>query len=72
MSGIEDDETRYCNGTYAGCRASCCMAVELAADELERVPERIAGRSWRAEPRTQVRRYVTALAAARSGRTGGR
>ena len=48
------------------------MAVELAADELERVPARIAGRLWRAGRRTQVRRYVTAMVAAlerKNGRT---
>jgi len=38
-----------------------CMMVDLAAGELDRVHERIAGRFGRAEPRARVREYVSGL-----------
>ncbi len=37
--------------------------VDLAAGELDRVHERIAGRFGRAEPRARVREYVSGLVA---------
>ena len=39
------------------------VVVELAADELDRVLERIAGRFARAEPRARACRYVAGLTA---------
>ena len=46
--------------------------VVLAAGELDRVLERIAGRFARAEPRARVRRYVAGLAAGLERKNGGR
>lgn len=37
--------------------------VDLAAGELDRLHERIAGRFGRAEPRDRVREYVSGLVA---------
>ena len=39
------------------------MMVDVAASELDRVHERIAGRFARAEPRARVREYVSGLLA---------
>ncbi len=36
-----------------------CMVVDVAAAELDRWHERIAGRFWRSEPRARVRQYVS-------------
>jgi SRSO17 transposase len=46
------------------------MVVELAADELGRVLERIEGRFARAEPRARVRSYVAGLAAGLERKNG--
>jgi hypothetical protein len=40
-----------------------CVMVDLVADELDRVHERIAGRFTPAEPRARVRKYLTGLVA---------
>jgi hypothetical protein len=37
------------------------MAVDVAAVELDRLHERIAGRFWRSEPRARVREHVAGL-----------
>jgi SRSO17 transposase len=47
-----------------------CVVVELAADELDRVLERIGGRFVRAEPRARVRRYVAGLTAGLERKNG--
>ena len=39
------------------------MVADVAAAELDRVHERIAGRFWRCEPRARVREYVSGLVA---------
>ena len=46
------------------------VVVELAADELDRVLERIAGRFARAEPRARARRYVAGLVAGLERKNG--
>ena len=46
------------------------MVVDLAAAELERVQERIAGRFARAEPRGRVREYVSGLVAGLERKNG--
>jgi hypothetical protein len=46
------------------------VVVELAADELDRVHERICGRFARAEPRARVRRYVSGLVAGLERKNG--
>jgi len=46
------------------------MVVELAADELDRVHEQIAGRFTRTEPRARVRRYVSGLVAGLERKNG--
>ena len=40
-----------------------CVMVDLVANVLEGVHERIAGRFTRAEPQAQVRKYLTGLVA---------
>lgn len=40
-----------------------CMVVDLVANDLARVHERIAGRFTRAGPRARVRKYLTGLVA---------
>jgi hypothetical protein len=47
-----------------------CVVLEMAADELDRVHERIAGRFARAEPRARVRRYVSGLVAGLERKNG--
>src|SRR5215468_2636413 len=47
-----------------------CMVVDIVADELDRVHERIAGRFGRAEPRSRVRRYVSGLVAGLERKNG--
>ena len=47
-----------------------CAVVELAAGELDRLHERIAGRFARAEPRARVRRYVSGLVAGLERKNG--
>ena len=46
------------------------MIVDLAAAELDRVHERIAGRFGRAEPRARVREYVSGLVAGLERKNG--
>ena len=46
------------------------MMVDLAAGELDRVHERIAGRFGRAEPRARVREYVSGLVAGLERKNG--
>jgi SRSO17 transposase len=46
------------------------VVVDLAADELDRVHDRIAGRFARSEPRARVRRYVTGLVAGLERKNG--
>ena len=46
------------------------MLVDLAAGELDRVHERIAGRFGRAEPRARVREYVSGLVAGLERKNG--
>jgi hypothetical protein len=48
------------------------MVVDLAAAELERVQERIAGRFSRSEPRAGVREYVSGWLRPWNARMGGR
>jgi SRSO17 transposase len=47
-----------------------CVVLEMAAEELERLHERIAGRFARAEPRARVRRYVSGLVAGLERKNG--
>ena len=47
-----------------------CMVVDIAAAELDRVHERIAGRFARAEPRARVREYVSGLVAGLERKNG--
>jgi SRSO17 transposase len=47
-----------------------CVVVELAADELDRVLERVAGRFSRSEPRGRVRSYVAGLTAGLERKNG--
>src|SRR5215472_1213424 len=47
-----------------------CVVLDLVADELDRVHERIAGRFARAEPRARVRAYVSGLAAGLERKNG--
>jgi SRSO17 transposase len=47
-----------------------CVVVELAADELDRVLERVEGRFARAEPRARVRSYVAGLTAGLERKNG--
>jgi SRSO17 transposase len=47
-----------------------CMVVDLVADELDRVHERVAGRFAQAEPRARVRRYVSGLVAGLERKNG--
>ena len=44
--------------------------VDLAAAELDRLHERIAGRFGRAEPRARVRKYVSGLVAGLERKNG--
>ncbi len=46
------------------------MVVDVAAAELDRLHERIAGRFWRAEPRARVREYVSGLVAGLERKNG--
>ena len=46
------------------------MVVDVAAVELDRLHERIAGRFWRSEPRARVREYVSGLVAALERKNG--
>jgi SRSO17 transposase len=46
------------------------VVVELAADELDRVLERVAGRFSRSEPRARVRSYVAGLTAGLERKNG--
>jgi hypothetical protein len=46
------------------------MMVDVAASELDRVHERIAGRFARAEPRARVREYVSGLLAGLERKNG--
>jgi SRSO17 transposase len=46
------------------------MVADLAAAELDRVHERIAGRFARAEPRARVREYVSGLVAGLERKNG--
>jgi SRSO17 transposase len=46
------------------------MVVDVAAAELDRLHERIAGRFWRAEPRARVRQYVSGLVAGLERKNG--
>jgi SRSO17 transposase len=47
-----------------------CVVVELAAGELDRLHELMAGRFARAEPRARVRRYVSGLVAGLERKNG--
>jgi SRSO17 transposase len=47
-----------------------CVVLEMAADELDRLYGRIAGRFGRAEPRARVRRYVSGLVAGLERKNG--
>jgi SRSO17 transposase len=47
-----------------------CMVVDIAAAELDRVHERIAGRFARAEPRARVREYLSGLVAGLERKNG--
>jgi SRSO17 transposase len=47
-----------------------CMVLDLVADELDRVHERIAGRFARSEPRARVRKYVSGLVAGLERKNG--
>ena len=46
------------------------MVVDVAAAELDRLHERIAGRFWRSEPRARVREYVSGLVAGLERKNG--
>ena len=46
------------------------MMVDLVAGELDRVHERIAGRSGRAEPQARVQEYVCGLGAGLERKNG--
>ena len=46
------------------------MVVDVAAAELDRVHERIAGRFARSEPRARVREYVSGLVAGLERKNG--
>lgn len=46
------------------------MVVDIAAAELDRVHERIAGRFARAEPRARVREYLSGLVAGLERKNG--
>jgi SRSO17 transposase len=46
------------------------MVVDVAAAELDRLHERIAGRFWRSEPRARVRGYVSGLVAGLERKNG--
>jgi SRSO17 transposase len=46
------------------------MVVDVAAAELDRLHERIAGRFWRSEPRARVRQYVSGLVAGLERKNG--
>jgi SRSO17 transposase len=46
------------------------MVADVAAAELDRVHERIAGRFWRCEPRARVREYVSGLVAGLERKNG--
>jgi hypothetical protein len=48
-----------------------CMVVGIAAAELNRVHERIAGRFARAEPRARAREYLAGLVAGLERKKGG-
>jgi hypothetical protein len=48
------------------------MVVDVVGGELDRVPELIAGRFSRAEPRTRVREYVSGLVAGLERKNGER
>jgi SRSO17 transposase len=47
-----------------------CTVVDLVAEELDRVHERIAGRFGRAEPRARVREYLCGLVAGLERKNG--
>ena len=47
-----------------------CVVLDLVADELDRLHERIAGRFARAEPRARGRRYVSGLVAGLERKNG--
>jgi hypothetical protein len=47
-----------------------CMVVGIAAAELNRVDERIAGRFARAEPRAWAREYLAGLVAGLERKNG--
>src|SRR5215467_2064074 len=47
-----------------------CMVVEIAAAELDRVHERIAGRFARSEPRARAREYLGGLVAGLERKNG--
>ena len=53
-----------------GCGIMLCVVLDLVADELDRVHERIAGRFARAEPLARVRRYVSGLVAGLERKNG--
>jgi len=46
------------------------MVADIAAAELDRVHERIAGRFGRAEPRARVREYLSGLVAGLERKNG--
>src|SRR5437763_14551007 len=46
------------------------MVVDVAVAELDRLHERIAGRSGRSEPRARVREYVSGLVAGLERKNG--
>jgi len=46
------------------------MVVDVAAAELDRLHEQIAGRFWRSEPRARVREYVSGLVAGLERKNG--
>src|ERR1700753_2190361 len=48
------------------------VVLEMAAGELDRLHERIAGRFARAEPRARVRSYVSGLVAGLERKSGWR
>jgi SRSO17 transposase len=47
-----------------------CMVVDVVADELDRVHERIAGRFARSEPRSRAREYLSGLVAGLERKNG--
>jgi hypothetical protein len=47
-----------------------CVVADIAAAELDAVPERIAGRFARSEPRARVREYLSGLVAGLERKNG--